>query len=84
LFLARRQRRAEAVLDGLGAATPIQVPVQVPVPVVRVPIVKPVPAVVDEGQEIPWSSEDDERSKYAETAGDLTGDYYCLNFACWE
>jgi hypothetical protein len=71
LFLARQHRRTEAVWVPVIVKKPIEEPTTI--------------AVKEEVNEIPWSSEDDERTKYEEsTAGDLTGDYYCLNFACWE
>jgi hypothetical protein len=82
LLLSRRHRRAEAALDDIAAprtkaSSPLTIPMiqQTSAP----PIV-----------EIPWSSEDDEKEEesvgktLADSANELTGDYFCLNFACWE
>lgn len=78
LLLGRRQRRADGATDNVGA-----VPVGLPWPV-QLPeeeSVRPKKSLLD----IPWSDEDqhDEKAKYAEST-ELTGDYFCLSFACYE
>jgi hypothetical protein len=33
--------------------------------------------------DIPWSDDEDARPKFP-VSSDLTGDYFCLNFSCFE
>jgi hypothetical protein len=80
LLLGRHQRRAEAAADDVTAAPrgllrPVRVPEKQPVPP------PPRKSLLD----IPWSDEDqhEEKAKYTESA-ELTGDYFCLSFACYE
>jgi hypothetical protein len=71
LFLTRHQKRAEAARHDLSQ------------PSDQSPAL-PQPAVTQE-QHIPWSSEDEnDHLRVTESTGDLTGDYFCLNFACWD
>jgi hypothetical protein len=50
------------------------------------PIFEPPPASAPRqtADDIPWSSDDDGATNYRDSARDLTGDYFCLNFAHWE
>jgi hypothetical protein len=81
ILLSRRQRRAEAGFDDAAHVLPRPAPV-LTLPVFNRPQQRPTPL---QSQDIPWSSdEEDDRKSYAESANDLSGDYFCLNFACWE
>jgi hypothetical protein len=79
LLLARRNRRVESAHGDVTPPRPRACP-SLPVPIL-VPL--PQQAVRENDDEIPWSS-DQEDGGYRDSATDLTGDYFCLNFARWE
>jgi hypothetical protein len=74
LLLDRHQKRAETA------------PLAVKLPDKRaliLPAIERRPPVETEPTDIPWSDDEDARPQFAQSS-ELTGDYFCLNFACFE
>jgi hypothetical protein len=86
LLLDRHQKRAERAPVVPRIPAHERSHIIFPLPERREPIHEPAPAEPRDGHsslDIPWSDEDDAQPRYAGST-ELTGDYFCLNFACFE
>jgi hypothetical protein len=96
LLLDRRQKRGDRAPVAPRVTTSERPSVVVPPPEHREPVpehrapvpeqCEPVPVEPARGHsalDIPWSDEGDAQPRYAGSS-ELTGDYFCLNFACFE
>jgi hypothetical protein len=75
LLLARRNRRAESANSEVAPRP--RIARSLPMPILA-------PVNSDARDDIPWSSDEEDAVLYRDSAHDLTGDYFCLNFARWE
>jgi hypothetical protein len=82
ILLSRRQHRAVATFEDITPVCPRPAPV-LTLPIFHRPQERSTPVQLQE--DIPWSSEEeDDRTTLDGSAADVTGDYFCLNFARWE